>query len=183
MTYEKRMAVLAETAKEDGIESEEGRRVFAYLCSAAMDYHDAANVTPSRILVQALGYTKYRVSKELAILKKLGLVERTTCGFPAYETYTENGLVDWDEAHPPLNGFGLTQAGYKSKTYEKADKMQYDEYKHMCDSRSYEFSFLDENGRKQSEEEFCTKEEAEEHIKELEAKGCTDIKYKEVIMF
>lgn len=177
MTYEKRMTVLAETAKEDGIESEEGRRVFAYLCTAAMDYHDAANVTPSRILVQALGYTKYRVSKELAILKKLGLVERTTCGFPAYETYTENGLTDWDEAHPPLNGFGLTQAGYKSKTYEKANKIQDEEYRHMCDSGYYTFYYNDENGSEERDEDFYTKEEADAHIKELEAKGCTNIRY------
>lgn len=74
MTYEEKITALAETAKEDGIESEEGRRIFAYLCSSAMDYHDAANVTPTRILMQALGYTKYRICKELSILKKLGLL-------------------------------------------------------------------------------------------------------------
>ena len=177
MTYEEKIIALAETAKEDSVESEEGRKIFAYLCSFAMDYHDAANVTPTRILVQALGYTKYRVCKELSILKKLGLVERTTCGFPAYEIHTENGLTDWDEAHPPLNGFGLSQAGYNSKTYERANKIQDDEYRHMCDSRYYTFYYNDENGSEERDENFYTKEEADAHIRELEARGCTDIRY------
>lgn len=177
MTYEERIAVLAETAKEDCVESEEGRRIFAYLCSSAMDYHDAANVTPTRLLVQTLGYTKYRISKELSILKKFGLVERTTYGFPAYETYTESGLADWDEAHPPLNGFGLTQAGYKSKTYERANKIQDDEYRHMCKSRYYTFYYDDENGSEGQDEDFYTKEEAEAHFKELKTRGYTNISY------
>jgi hypothetical protein len=97
--------------------------IFAYLCSSATDWHEAANVTPTGILIQVLGYTKYRISKELTFLKKLGLIERTTCGFPAYEIYTENGLTDWDEAHPPLNGFGLTEKGFESATYKRADKL------------------------------------------------------------
>ncbi len=123
MDFEERISVLSETAKEDGVESTEGRMIFAYLCSSATDWHEAANVTPTRILIQFLGHTKYRISKELTFLKKLGLVERTTCGFPAYEIYTENGLTDWDEAHPPLNGFGLTEKGFESSTYKRADKL------------------------------------------------------------
>jgi hypothetical protein len=123
MDFEERISVLSETAKEDGVESTEGRMIFAYLCSSATDWHEAANVTPTRILIQVLGYTKYRISKELTFLKKLGLIERTTCGFPAYEIYTENGLTDWDEAHPPLNGFGLTEKGFESATYKRADKL------------------------------------------------------------
>lgn len=123
MDFEERISVLSETAKEDGVENTEGRKIFAFLCSKATDWHEAANVTPTRLLIQVLGYTKYRISKELTSLKKLGLIERTTCGFPAYEIYTENGLTDWDEAHPPLNGFGLTEKGFESATYKRADKL------------------------------------------------------------
>lgn len=133
MTYEEKIAVLTETAKCDGVESEEGRMIFARLCWYATDYHEASNVTPTRILIQALGYTKYRISKELSILKKLGLVERTTCGFSAYEIYTENGLTDFDEAHPPLNGFGLTEKGFESATYKKANKILDEEYRRWAE--------------------------------------------------
>lgn len=133
MTYEEKIAVLTETAKCDGVESEEGRMIFARLCWCATDYHEASNVTPTRILIQDLGYTKYRISKELSILKKLGLVERTTCGFPAYEIYTENGLTDFDEAHPPLNGFGLTKKGFESATYKKANELLEAEYKRWAE--------------------------------------------------
>lgn len=133
MTYEEKIAVLTETAKEDGVDSEEGRRIFAKLCFNATDFHEASNVTPTRILVQALGYTKYRISKELSILKKLGLVERTTCGFPAYEIYTENGLIDCDESHPPVNGFGLTKKGFESATSKKIDELNEAEYKRWAE--------------------------------------------------
>lgn len=133
MTYEEKISVLAKTAKEDGVESVEGRRIFAHLCNYATDYHEATNVTPTRLMVQVLGYTRYRISKELAILKKLGLVERTTCGFPAYEVYTENGLTDWDEAHPPLNGFGLTKKGFESATYKKADVILNEDYRRWAE--------------------------------------------------
>lgn len=133
MTYEEKIAALTEAAKEDGVDSEEGRKIFAKLCIYATDYHEASNVTPTRILVQALGYTKYRISKELSLLKKLGLAERTTCGFPAYEIYTENGLTDFDEAHPPLNGFGLTKRGFESATYKKAIKFLDEEYRRLAE--------------------------------------------------
>lgn len=133
MTYKEKIAALTEAAKEDGVDSEEGRRIFAKLCNYATDFHKASNVTPTRILVQALGYTKYRISKELSFLKKLGLVERTTCGSPAYEIYTENGLTDFDEAHPPLNGFGLTKKGFESATYKKANKFLDEEYRRLAE--------------------------------------------------
>lgn len=133
MTYEEKIAALTETAKEDGVDSEEGRRIFAELCFYVTDCDEAANVTPTRILIQALGYTKYRISKELSILKKLGLVERTTCGFPACEIYTENGLIDCDESYPPINGFGLTTKGFESTTYKKAINFLDGEYRRLAE--------------------------------------------------
>ncbi len=138
MNCEQRLSVLTEEAKKDGVDREEGRRIFAKLCDYATDYHEAANVTPVRILMQALRYTRYRICKELSILKALGLVERTTCGFPAYEVYTENGLIDYDESHPPLNGFGLSKKGYESATYKKAQDILDAEYRRWAEMSAEE---------------------------------------------
>lgn len=134
MDYEETITVLAKTAKTDNIKSLAGQRIFAHLCWSATDYHETANVTPIRLISQNLGYSKYRIRKELSVLEKLDLVKRTTCGFPAYEIYTENGLVDWDESHPPLNGFGLTAKGYDSNTHKKANKILTDSYRSICES-------------------------------------------------
>lgn len=140
MTYEERIEVLKETAmRKDILIFPEIRAVFAYLCSAATDYHEAANVNPVRIISEFTGLTKYRVREVVKVLRNLGLVERTTCGFPAYEIYTENGLTDWDEAHPPLNGFGLTKKGFESATYKKAEELNEAEYKRWAEMSDEEF--------------------------------------------
>jgi hypothetical protein len=139
MTYEERIAVLEEVAmQEDTIKFSEIKKVFVYLCDAATDYHEAANVQPVRIIAERTGLTKYRVRKIINYLRDLGLVERTTCGFPSWETYTENGLVDWDEAHPPANGFGLTKKGFESATYKKADYLLNEEYRKMAEMTEFE---------------------------------------------
>ena len=86
MTYEERNEVLKETAmRKDILIFPEIRAVFAYLCSAATDYHDAANVNSVKIISHFTGLTKYRVRQAIKALRNLGLVERTMCGFPAYE--------------------------------------------------------------------------------------------------
>jgi hypothetical protein len=134
MTYEERIEILKETAmRKDILIFPEIRAVFAYLCSAATGYHDAANVHPVRIISEFTGLTKYRVRQAIKALRNLELVERTTCGFPAYEVYTENGLIDFDEAHPPVNGFGLTKKGFESATYKKADELIEAEYKRWAE--------------------------------------------------
>lgn len=134
MNFEERMEVLSETAmRKDILIHPETQRIFAYMCSRETDYQ-ALNVIPTRHIAEVLGYSKYRVRKTISILRELGLVERTTHGIPGYETYTENGLVDCDEAHPPINGFGLTKKGYESATYKKAEELQTEEYRAMCGS-------------------------------------------------
>ena len=139
MTYEERIEVLKETAmRKDILIFPEIQAVFAYLCSAATDYHDAANVNSVKIISHFTGLTKYRVRKAIKALRDLGLVERTTCGFPAYEVYTENGLTDFDEAHPPVNGFGLTKKGFESATYKKADELNEAEYKRWAEMKEEE---------------------------------------------
>lgn len=134
MKYEERIAVLEEVAmREDVIIFPEIRKVFAYLCNAATDYHDAANVNPVRLIAEFTKLTKYRVRKVIKVLREMGLVERTTCGFPAWECHTEDGLVDWDESHPPVNGFGLTKKGFESATYKKAEYLMNEEYREMAE--------------------------------------------------
>lgn len=134
MTYEERIEVLKETAmRKDILIFPEIQAVFAYLCSAATDYHDAANVNSVKIISHFTGLTKYRVRKVIKALRDLGLVERTTRGFPAYEVYTENGLTDFDETHPPVNGFGLTKKGFESATYKKANELNEAEYKRWAE--------------------------------------------------
>lgn len=141
MTYEEKIEVLKKTAMcKDILIFPEIQAVFAYLCSAATDYHDAANVNSVKIISHFTGLTKYRVRKVIKALRDLGLVERTTCGFPAYETYTENGLTDWDEAHPPVNGFGLTKKGFDSATYKKADELNEAEYKRWAEMSEEEIN-------------------------------------------
>ena len=71
--------------------------------------------------------------KVIKALRDLGFVERTTCGFPAYEVYTESGLTDFDEARPPVNGFGLTKKGFESATYKKANELNEAEYKRWAE--------------------------------------------------
>lgn len=138
MTYEERIAALEEVAmREDIIIFPEIRKVFAYLCDAATDYHDAANVHPVRIIAEFTKLTKYRVRKVIKVLRELGLVERTTCGFPAYEWSSENG-TDFEEAHPPVNGFGLTEKGFESATYKKAEYLMNEEYRKMAEMTEFE---------------------------------------------
>ena len=139
MKYEERIAVLEEVAmREDLIIFPEIRKVFAYLCNAATAYHDAANVQPVRIIAERTGLTKYRVRKVIKVLREMELVERTTCGFPSWECHTESGLVDWDESHPPANGFGLTKKGFESATYKKADYLRHEEYRKMAQMTEFE---------------------------------------------
>ncbi|MBO7473131.1 MAG: hypothetical protein J6U00_03880 [Ruminococcus sp.] len=139
MTYEERIEVLKETAmRKDILIFPEIQAVFAHLCSAATDYHDAANVNSVKIISHFTGLTKYRVRKVIKALRDLGLVERTTCGFPAYECISESG-TDYEEPHPPVNGFGLTKKGFESATYKKANELIEAEYKRWAEMSEEEF--------------------------------------------
>ena len=134
MMFEERMAILTKIAKEqDGLETEEAQNVFSYMCSSET-WYESVNVLPVRLIAAVCGYSKYMVRKQINLLRKLGLVERTTCGCPAIESNTESGYDMWCEASPPLNGFGLTKKGYESFTYKKADEIQDEEYRAMCSS-------------------------------------------------
>lgn len=118
MSYEERLNALQLEAMHDLLIFPHIQRVFAYLCDAATDYHDAANVQPVKMIAQFTGLSKYYVRIAIKALVRLGLVERTTCGFP------------W---RPPVNGFGLTEKGYETKTYKKASEMMDEYYRRACE--------------------------------------------------
>ena len=134
MMFEERMSILtAIAADQDGIESPEAQRVFAYICSSDT-WYESVNVFSTKLIASVCGFSEYKTRKMIAVLRQLGLVERTTCGCPAIESNTESGYEMWCEARPPLNGFGLSKKGYDSATYKKADEIQDEEYRAMCSS-------------------------------------------------
>lgn len=134
MSYEERIEILKKTAmREDNFVFSEMQAVFAYLCSAATDYHDAANVNSIKTISHFTGLTNYMVRKVIKYLCDFGLVERTTCSFSGYEFATENG-IDFEEPHPPVNGFGLTREGFESATYKKAEELKEAEYKRLAEN-------------------------------------------------
>lgn len=133
MSFEKKIEILKETAmRKDYLLIPEIQAVFVYLCSAATDYHAAANVNSVNTISYFTGLTKYRVRKVIKVLRDFGYVEKTTCGFPGYEWSTESG-TDYEEPHPPVNGFGLTKKGFETATYKKAYELQEAEYKRLTE--------------------------------------------------
>lgn len=132
MSFEERLNALQLEAMHDLLIFPHIQRVFAYLCDAATDYHDAANVHSVKIIAQFTGLSKYYVRIAIKSLVRLGLVERTTCGFP-WRSYETACGTEWDEPHPPVNGFGLTEKGYETKTYKKASEMMDECYRRACE--------------------------------------------------
>ena len=89
--------------------------------STYMDMYapNEAVVTISNLVSLIDGLTKYRARLALKDLLRDGLIEYKSQGCPAivsYGEYTE--LVDY--AHPPINGYALTKAGYASSAYKDA---------------------------------------------------------------
>ena len=66
----------------------------------------------------------YQVRKSIRELVNIGYIERCSVGRPAIESNTENGYELICEALPPLNGFSLTELGFKSEYY----KREYDKF-------------------------------------------------------
>ena len=139
---QKRIQLEKVAQKDDHIIFPDLRAVFCYLCIMATDWHEAANVNSIRLIAQALGFTKYRVRKCICTLREMGLVERTSCGCPAVESNTESGYELWYEARPPVNGFGLTEEGYNSKTYQEAIRILDEELAHWADDMEIEKEFM-----------------------------------------
>ena len=70
-------------------------------------------------LVNLTGYTRYFARKALKSLIEDGLVEYTSQGCPAVVSYGEyEELVA--EAGPPINGYTLTDKGFKSEDFQTA---------------------------------------------------------------
>lgn len=144
MSYEERLSELQITAMHDVLIFPDIQRVFAYLCDAATDYHDAANVNSVKRIAQFTGISKYSVKRAIKALVTLGLVERTSCGFP-WRSYETACGTEWDEPHPPVNGFGLTDKGYKSNTFKKASEMLEEYYRRACEETDKHYEEMIEN--------------------------------------
>lgn len=132
MSFEERLNALQLEAMHDLLIFPHIQRVFAYLCYSATDCYEAANVHSVKTIAQFTGLSKYYVRFAIKSLVRLGLVERTTCGFP-WRSYETACGTEWDEPHPPVNGFGLTEKGYETKTYKKASEMRDECYRSACE--------------------------------------------------
>ena len=94
---------------------------------------DCAVVPISTLMSFELGISKYKMRKALKELITEGVIEYTTQGRPAIESFGEyRELVC--EAAPPINGYALTKAGFESEEYKEASEQRDRAYRRMCDS-------------------------------------------------
>lgn len=84
---------------------------------------DRAVVTISNIC-SLLGLTRYKARKALKELIEDGLIEYTSQGNPAVESYGEYRELVY-EAMPPTNGYALTEMGFQDREFRK----QYEAWK------------------------------------------------------
>ena len=84
---------------------------------------DCAVVPISNLVSFEPDISKYRMRKALKALIADGLIEYTSQGCPAIESYGEyRELVC--EAAPPINGYALTKAGFESVEYKEASEQR-----------------------------------------------------------
>lgn len=75
-------------------------------------------ITNAKELLPYFECSLYKMRQTLHKLVEQGWIERASIGYPAVESFGEvRELVE--EAHPPINGYGLTTKAYKSNAYEK----------------------------------------------------------------
>ena len=93
---------------------------------------DCAVVPISTLMSFEPDISKYKMRKALKELLADGVIEYTTQGRPAIESFGEyRELVC--EAAPPINGYALTKAGFESKEYQEASEQRNRAYRRMCD--------------------------------------------------
>lgn len=78
------------------------------------------DVIETKSIMRCTGLTKYMVIKQLHFWRDKGLVERASMGCPAQVSCGEiEELIS--EAAPPINGWKLTERGYKSNGFKIAE--------------------------------------------------------------
>lgn len=80
---------------------------------------DEAVVTISNLLALHKGMTKYKARKALKEIIAEGLICYKSQGCPAIVSCGEYQELICD-ARPPINGYALTEKGYKSNEYKEA---------------------------------------------------------------
>lgn len=83
---------------------------------------DKAVVPISNIIHLINGLTKYRARKALKELINDGLIYYTSQGCPALESYGYEYEELIDDAHPPINGYALTEKGFKTDIFKQRFK-------------------------------------------------------------
>lgn len=75
------------------------------------------DVIETKSIMRCTGLTKYKVINQLHFWRDKGLIERASMGFPAQVSRGEiEELIC--EAAPPINGWKLTERGYKSSVFK-----------------------------------------------------------------
>ena len=78
-------------------------------------------VVTSTQLAEWIGVSKYKIRKVIQTLVEDGLIKYKSQGCPAVESFGEYRELVCD-SRPPINGYCLTEKGYQTETYKKADK-------------------------------------------------------------
>jgi len=101
------------------------KRVFSHIIQAEIATYMSCYSPPravisiSNLMIFEPDVTKYAMRKVLKELIADGVIEYTSQGCPAIESIGEYTELICD-AGPPINGYGLTTAGFDSEEYKTA---------------------------------------------------------------
>jgi len=113
-------------------------RILTHIIQAELDIYescyapDRAVIPISWLLEWESEVTKYRMRKALKELIADGLIEYTSQGHPAIESYGEYTELVCD-ASPPINGYALTKAGFESDEWKVASEQRDRAYQRWCE--------------------------------------------------
>lgn len=80
-------------------------KVFAALCSHAVNIMDGWVPYPCTVIAQRLNTSVYQVRKAMKTLVSEGLAQRSSC------------VLDWEECALPYHGFTITDKGKKTAIF------------------------------------------------------------------
>lgn len=111
--------------------TEVAEKVLNIICKCEVSLYETlygpkfAVVPISNIHLLLIGINKYKNISRYAVKKALkelvaeGLIYYTSQGCPAIESFDGESYELIDDAHPPINGYALTGAGYKSEMFNQ----------------------------------------------------------------
>lgn len=113
------------------------KKIFSMLISCQISTYtslyapDEAVVTISNIVSSIDGMTRYRARKALHALIDDGLICYKSQGCPAIVSFGEYQELVADAA-PPINGYTLTEKGYKSEEWKQAYRAWEESMEEWC---------------------------------------------------